>query len=208
MNQQIVLGEGGVQSGPDGILRCAWANGSELYRDYHDQEWGRPVHGDNPIFERMTLEAFQSGLSWLVILRKRENFRKAFAGFDPHAVAVFDDEDRSRLLVDAGIVRNRAKIEAAINNAQRVVDLLDQEGQGALDRLMWRYRPAQDRAPRELSDIPTQVQESVVLSRELKSRGFKFLGPVTLYAGMQAMGMVDDHLVGCHRRETGSAQSQ
>lgn len=208
MNPEIVLGDGGVQTGPDGLLRCAWANGSELYRDYHDQEWGRPVHGDIPIFERMTLEAFQSGLSWLVILRKRENFRKAFAGFDPHAVAVFDDEDRSRLLEDAGIVRNRAKIDAAINNARLVVELLDQEGEGALDRLMWRYRPAQSRAPRELSDIPSQDQESVALSRELKSRGFKFLGPVTLYAGMQAMGMVDDHLLGCHRRETVSAQSQ
>ena len=206
MNAQIVLGDRGVQAGPDGLVRCAWGNGSQIYRDYHDREWGRPVHGDSPIFERMTLEAFQSGLSWLVILRKRENFRKAFAGFDPHAVAQFDDEDRSRLLEDAGIVRNRAKIDAAINNARRVVELLDQEGAGALDRLMWRYRPVRDQAPRELGDLPAKDEASSALSRELKTRGFKFLGPVTLYAGMQAMGLVDDHLLGCHRRGVESAR--
>jgi DNA-3-methyladenine glycosylase I len=206
MDPQIVLNDSGVQQGPDGLVRCTWANGSELYRDYHDQEWGRPVHGDTPIFERMTLEAFQSGLSWLVILRKRENFRRAFVGFDPHAVAEFDDEDRSRLLKDAGIVRNRAKIDAAINNARLVVQLLDQDGEGALDRLMWRYCPVRHHAPRELSDIPARDEASETLSRELKSRGFKFLGPVTLYAGMQAMGMVDDHLLGCHRR--GAAPTQ
>lgn len=200
MNEQIILGEGGVRAGSDGLLRCAWADGSQLYRDYHDHEWGRPVHGDIPIFERMILESFQSGLSWLIILRKRENFRQAFAGFDPYAVAGFDDEDRSRLLQDAGIVRNRAKIAAAINNAQCVVTLLDQEGAGALDRLMWRYRPEQEQIPTELADLPSKDKASLALSQELKSRGFKFLGPVTLYAGMQAMGLVDDHLLGCHRR--------
>lgn len=200
MGDEPVVDEDGVLAGPDGRLRCAWANGLQIYRDYHDQEWGRQVHGDTAIFERMTLEAFQSGLSWLIILRKRENFRTAFAGFDPRAVAEFDDNDKVRLLGDAGIVRNRAKIDASINNAKLVVELLDEQGEGGLDELMWSYRPVRDQEPRRMSDVPSRDDASVALAKELKSRGFRFLGPVTLYAGMQAMGMVNDHLLGCHRR--------
>lgn len=195
------MNDTGVEIGPDGVSRCSWANGSPLYRDYHDLEWGLEVHGDGPIFERLTLEAFQSGLSWLIILRKRENFRAAFGGFDPRTVAEFEESDRARLLNDAGIVRNRAKIDAAINNAQRIVELLNREGDGALDRLFWQYIPDRERAPVTMSDIPTQDAASVALSKDLKHLGFKFLGPTTLYAGMQAMGMVNDHLVGCHVRQ-------
>jgi DNA-3-methyladenine glycosylase I len=182
----------------DGLVRCDWAVGKpgsadfELYRDYHDNEWGRPLHGQIPLFERMSLEAFQSGLSWLIILRKRENFRKAFAGFKPEKIARFTDADVARLMADEGIVRNRAKIEATIANARAVAD-----GPGDLSELLWSFAPARRARPATLSDVPAVTPESTAMARELKRRGFRFVGPTTAYALMQATGMVDDHLRAC-----------
>ena len=176
-------------------MRC-FGDGDPLYERYHDQEWGRPVRDERGLFERMSLEAFQSGLSWLTILRKREAFRAAFAGFEPDAVARFGDDDVERLLGDAGIVRNRAKIEATIANARATVALRED---GGLPELLWeRFRPAPRRAPpRTFADVPSQTPETVALAKELKRRGFRFVGPTTLYALMQACGVVDDHLAGC-----------
>ena len=186
----------GAVAGPDGRLRCPWGLSAPEYVAYHDDEWGRPVHGDQPIFERLCLEAFQSGLSWLTILRKRENFRKAFAGFDIPAVAAFTDPDVARLLADAGIVRNRAKINAAIGNARAALEL--KEG---LSDLVWSYADAGPRsAPRTLADVPPQTPASVALAKELRKRGFVFTGPVTVYAAMQACGLVNDHLEACFAR--------
>jgi DNA-3-methyladenine glycosylase I len=182
----------------DGLVRCDWAVGKpgsadfELYRDYHDNEWGQPLHGQIPLFERMSLEAFQSGLSWLIILRKRENFRNAFAGFKPEKVARFTDADVARLMADEGIVRNRAKIEATIANARVVVD-----GPGDLSELLWSFAPDRRPRPATLADVPATTLESVAMARELKRRGFRFVGPTTAYALMQATGMVDDHLRAC-----------
>ncbi|MGE3811471.1 MAG: DNA-3-methyladenine glycosylase I [Candidatus Nanopelagicales bacterium] len=184
--------------GDDGLARCPWGTSTPDYAAYHDDEWGRPVHGDVEIFERITLEAFQSGLSWLTILRKREGFREAFAGFDIAAVAAFGDADRARLLADARIVRNRAKVDAAVVNARAAVALVDADGPGALDRLVWSFAPARRRRPRSLSEVPPKTPESLALSKDLKRRGFVFVGPTTMYAAMQAMGLVDDHLQGCH----------
>ena len=184
--------------GDDGLARCPWGTSTPDYAAYHDDEWGRPVHGDVEIFERITLEAFQSGLSWLTILRKREGFREAFAGFDIAAVAAFGDAARARLLADARIVRNRAKVDAAVVNARAAVALVDADGPGALDRLVWSFAPARRRRPRSLSEVPPKTPESLALSKELKRRGFVFVGPTTMYAAMQAMGLVDDHLQGCH----------
>ncbi|MDT5276084.1 MAG: DNA-3-methyladenine glycosylase [Mycobacterium sp.] len=180
----------------DGLVRCDWATPRpgpdfELYRDYHDQEWGRPLHGRVPLFERMSLEAFQSGLSWLIILRKRENFRKAFAGFDPEKVARFDDADVARLMADQGIVRNRAKIEATIANARAAADVAD------LSELLWSFAPAPRPRPATSAEVPATTTESTAMARELKRRGFRFVGPITAYALMQATGMVDDHLRAC-----------
>jgi DNA-3-methyladenine glycosylase I len=180
----------------DGLVRCGWAAGRpgpdfELYRDYHDQEWGRPLHGRVPLFERMSLEAFQSGLSWLIILRKRENFRKAFAGFDPEKVARFDDADVARLMADQGIVRNRAKVEATIANARAAADVAD------LSELLWSFAPAPRPRPATSAEVPATTTESTAMARELKRRGFRFVGPTTAYALMQATGMVDDHLRAC-----------
>jgi DNA-3-methyladenine glycosylase I len=177
--------------GPDGRLRCPWALSAPDYLDYHDLEWGRPVVSTQGLYERMTLEAFQSGLSWITILRKRENFRRAFAGFDPDRVATFDEDDVVRLLADAGIVRNRAKIEAAINNAGRVVDL----GPGYAE-LMLRYRVVGRPRPTG-ADFRATSPESVAMAKELKKHGFRFVGPTTAYALMQAVGLVDDHLQDC-----------
>ena len=179
--------------GDDGRVRCEWALSPPLYRDYHDTEWGRPVRGERALFERMTLEAFQSGLSWLVILRKRENFRRAFDDFDIATVTGYTDRDVARLLCDPGIVRNRAKIEAAISNARAAADL-----GGDLSDLLWSFAPTRP-APRPLSmaDVPSQTPESTALARHLKQRGFRFVGPTTAYALMQATGMVDDHLRAC-----------
>jgi DNA-3-methyladenine glycosylase I len=166
------------------------------YVAYHDTEWGRPVRGDQAIFERLVLEAFQSGLSWLTILRKRENFRAAFAGFDIAAVAAFGPDDEARLLADAGIVRNRAKISAAITNARAALEL-----PGGLSDLFWSYASAEPLPPpRALGDIPAQTAASKALAKELRARGFVFTGPVTAYAAMQACGLVNDHLADCFAR--------
>ncbi|HOV01203.1 MAG TPA: DNA-3-methyladenine glycosylase I [Dermatophilaceae bacterium] len=185
-----------VVTGPDGIPRCAWAASTADYVAYHDDEWGVPLHGERELFERLTLEAFQSGLSWLTILRKREGFRAAFAGFDPDVVAAFDAGDRARLLADTGIVRNVRKVDAAIHNAQAVVDLRDD---GGLDALVWAHAPAHHDRPQGMGDVRATSPESVALTKALKARGFVFLGPTTMYAAMQACGLVDDHLAGCHR---------
>jgi DNA-3-methyladenine glycosylase I len=178
------------------MTRC-FGDGDPLYERYHDDEWGRPVTDERGLFERMSLEAFQSGLSWLTILRKRDSFRDAFAGFDPDAVARFGAEDVERLLGDAGIVRNRAKIEATIANAKATVAL--RADGPTLPELVWeRYRPPSRAAPPQtFADVPSQTPETVALAKELKRRGFRFVGPTTLYALMQACGVVDDHLAGC-----------
>jgi DNA-3-methyladenine glycosylase I len=177
-------------------MRC-FGDGDPLYERYHDEEWGRPVRDERGLFERLSLEAFQSGLSWLTILRKREAFRGAFSGFEPDAVACFGPADVERLLGDAGIVRNRAKIEATIANARATVDLRD-AGTGLVELVWERHRPPpRPDPPRTFADIPTQTPETVALAKELKRRGFRFVGPTTLYALMQACGVVDDHLAGC-----------
>ncbi|OUZ08877.1 3-methyladenine DNA glycosylase [Aeromicrobium sp. PE09-221] len=178
------------------VTRCAWAEGSDaLMRAYHDEEWGRELHGEQALFERISLEAFQSGLSWAIILRKREGFRAAFADFDPGAVASFDDRDVERLMEDASIVRNRRKIEATIANARVVTELA-----GGLDALLWSFRPEVTVAPRDMSEIPAATEESAAMARALKRAGFRFVGPTTAYALMQATGMVNDHLVDCVAR--------
>jgi len=182
--------------------RCAWAAGEELAA-YHDEEWGRPVADERGLYEKLCLEAFQSGLSWLTILRKREGFRAAFAGFDPDAVAGFGARDVARLMADAGIVRNRAKIDAAIANARAVVALREAEGLAAL---AWSFRPPPRPAPRVLADIPPVTPESTALAKALKSRGFRFVGPTTAYALMQACGLVNDHVAGCVIREQVEAE--
>ncbi len=179
----------------DGKIRCAWATtGSALYRDYHDHEWGRSLRSGVALFERVSLEAFQSGLSWLIILRKRENFRRAFSGFDIDKVAGYTDEDIARLLVDDGIVRNRAKIEATIANARATADL---GGANRLAELLWSFAPPSRPRPADAAQIPTTTAESRAMASELKRRGFRFVGPTTAYALMQATGMVDDHLRAC-----------
>jgi DNA-3-methyladenine glycosylase I len=175
--------------------RCAWATSAPEYLAYHDQEWGTPLHGDDALFERLSLEAFQSGLSWLTILRKRPAFRAAFAGFAIDAVAAFTEADEERLMADAGIVRNRAKITAAIRNARAA-----QQVPEGLDALLWSFAPDPPRRrPATLAEVPATSSESVAMARELKRRGFVFVGPTTAYALMQATGMVDDHVVGCFR---------
>lgn len=190
----------GLVRGEDGLLRCAWASSTPDYVAYHDTEWGRPVHGDRAIYERLTLEGFQAGLSWITILRKREHFRRAFAGFEPALVASFDEADRQRLLGDAGIVRHAGKIDAAIGNARALVRWQEAEGPGCLEAFWWSYAQV-DAAPVSLGDIPAVTTQSTQISRELKRRGFRFVGPTTMYAAMQACGLVNDHLVGCISRE-------
>ncbi|GAB3907541.1 DNA-3-methyladenine glycosylase I [Microbispora bryophytorum subsp. camponoti] len=190
-----------MMTGYDGLVRCGWSGTTPDYVAYHDEEWGRPVHGDDLVFERVTLEAFQSGLSWLTILRKRENFRKAFAGFSIPAVAVFDDGDVERLLGDAGIVRNRAKIEATVANARAAL-----ETPGGLSALVWKYAEEPGRVPATLADIPARTAGSTALAKELKKHGFRFVGPTTAYALMQAIGLVNDHVADCHVREAVTAQ--
>ena len=186
---------GGAIPGPDGRLRCSWALSAPEYLPYHDDEWGRPVRGDRVMFERLSLEGFQSGLSWLTILRKRENFRSAFAGFDPAVVAEFGADDVQRLLSDPGIVRNRAKINAVITNARAALTLPD-----GLSALVWNYATEPGPAPHTLADLPGSTKESKNLAAELKKHGFTFTGPVTVYATMQACGVVNDHLVDCFLR--------
>jgi DNA-3-methyladenine glycosylase I len=182
-----------------GLVRCGWAAirpgpDFEMYRDYHDQEWGRTLHDGVALFERMSLEAFQSGLSWLIILRKRENFRRAFSGFDIETVAGYTDADVQRLMADEGIVRNRAKIDATIANARAAADLGSPED---LSKLLWSFAPSPRPRPADGSEIPSATAESKAMAQELKRRGFRFVGPTTAYALMQATGMVDDHIRGC-----------
>lgn len=194
----VSTGPGDAVVGTDGRARCPWGAGDRLLADYHDTEWGEIRHGRDALFERISLEAFQSGLSWLVILRKRPAFREAFAGFDADAVAAFGDHDVARLLADAGIVRNRAKVEATIANARAVLALDDRDED--LDTLLWSFAP-DPRPPRpaELVDVPAVTGASTAMAKALRARGFRFVGPTTCYALMQAIGMVDDHLVGCFR---------
>jgi DNA-3-methyladenine glycosylase I len=186
----------GVEPGPDGKPRCGWALSTDDYIDYHDKEWGRPLHGERELFERLTLEAFQSGLSWLTILRKRENFRRAFDGFKVEKVADYGDTEVERLLGDAGIVRNRKKIEAAITNAKAAREL-HANGE-TLDELIWSFAPDEERpAPKTFEELEPTTDESKALAKELKKRGFVFVGPTTVYATMEAVGVVNDHLAGC-----------
>lgn len=187
--------EDGLVQGDDGRVRCWWPGEHEDYIAYHDTEWGVPERSEHALFEKLVLEGFQSGLSWLTILRKRDRFREVFAGFDPERVAAFGEADVDRLVVDAGIIRHRGKIEAAVGNARALVDLHG-EG-GSLVELAWSFAPEARPRPRSLSDIPGSTAESIALSKTLKSRGFRFVGPTTAYAFMQAMGLVDDHLDGC-----------
>ncbi|MEV8623049.1 DNA-3-methyladenine glycosylase I [Streptomyces sp. NBC_01268] len=195
------MSEGAAVAGPDGLLRCPWGLSAEDYVAYHDEEWGRPVHGDDALFERLCLEAFQSGLSWITILRRREGFRKAFSGFRIAEVARFTDTDRERLLGDEGIIRNRAKIDATIANAQVLVGWAP----GELDELIWSYAPdpATRPVPAGTGEVPAVTDESTALSKALKKRGLRFIGPTTAYALMQACGLVDDHVAGCVARGAG-----
>lgn len=194
----------GAVVGDDGIARCHWAMSHPLNLHYHDTEWGMPVRGESALFERIMLEAFQSGLSWLTILRKREAFRAAFAGFDPDTVAGFGDDDIERLMQDPGIVRNRAKILAAITNARATVALREE---GGLDEFIWSRKPASSPAPRTPAEVPTTSPESIALAKDLKKRGFVFVGPTTAHALMEAIGIIDTHLVGCHRRGVSGVHS-
>ncbi len=192
---------GGPVTGEDGVPRCPWASGPGLMRDYHDTEWGVGVEGEAAYFERLSLEAFQSGLSWATILRKRPAFRDAFAGFDPEAVAGFGDADVARLMADAAIVRNRAKVLATIGNARATVALrADDDVPGGLAGLIGSTAPAEQPRPRTVDEVPTTSATSSALARELKRRGFAFVGPTTVHALMEALGLVDTHLLGCHRR--------
>jgi DNA-3-methyladenine glycosylase I len=185
-----------VRVGDDGRARCAWADGDAEYRRYHDEEWGTPLHGDRALYEKLSLEGFQAGLSWITILRKRPAFRAAFRDFEPAVVAAFGDDDVERLMADAGIVRNRAKIEAVISNAALVADM----AQGEFDALMWSFAPAGPRpTPASFADVPATTPESEAASKALRRAGFRFVGPTTVYALMQSGGMVDDHVAGCWR---------
>jgi DNA-3-methyladenine glycosylase I len=187
--------ENGPAIGPDGRPRCPWAVTAPDYLAYHDDEWGRPVRDDRGLYERLSLEAFQSGLSWLTILRKRENFRAAFAGFDMEKVAGFGEDDRARLLADTGIVRNRMKVDAAINNARAALDLPE-----GLAKLVWAYAAPDTPAPVAFTDVPATTPASKALAKDLKRHGFRFVGPTTVYALMQACGLVNDHLADCAAR--------
>jgi DNA-3-methyladenine glycosylase I len=182
-----------------GLARCGWVGDDPEYRRYHDEEWGRVLHGDRPLFEKLSLEAFQSGLSWITILRRRDGFRRAFADFDPDVVAAFTDHDVERLIADTGIIRNRAKIEATIANAKVIAPWVREEP-GALDALIWAHAPARrPERPRFLADVPPNTAESTALSHALRARGLRYVGPTTVYALMQSSGLVDDHLAGCWR---------
>ena len=189
----------GTILGEDGLRRPPWAARDPLLREYYDTEWGMPVHDEAGLFERLVLEGFQSGLSWVTILRKRPAFREAFAGFDPDAVAAFGEEDVARLMADERIVRNRRKIDAALTNARATVAL---RSEGGLAELIWSYRPEVTPEPRTIDEVPSSSAESIALAKELKRRGFTFVGPVTVFALMEAIGVVDTHLVDSHRRGT------
>jgi DNA-3-methyladenine glycosylase I len=187
----------GAVLGDDGVARCPWGAGDPVNLAYHDTEWGMRVAGEAAHFERLTLEAFQSGLSWLTILNKRDSFRAAFAGFDADVVAAYDESAVERLMADAGIVRNRRKVDATIANARATVALREQ---GGLEELLWSFSPEPGPAPRTTADVPATSPESIALSKALKKAGFAHVGPTTMYALMEAIGLVDDHLEGCHRR--------
>ncbi|GAB3761443.1 DNA-3-methyladenine glycosylase I [Nocardioides ginsengisegetis] len=189
----------GPVTGEDGIARCPWGATPGVMQDYHDTEWGMPVSGDTAIFERLTLEAFQSGLSWSTILNKRDNFRAAFDGFDPEIVAAYGADKVAALMADAGIVRNRLKVDATIVNARALLAL-----DGSLEELVRAFAPAVQPAPRTTGELPGRSPESLALSKALKKQGFTFVGPTTMYALMEAIGIVDTHLVGCHRRGAGT----
>jgi DNA-3-methyladenine glycosylase I len=195
--------EDGLARGDDGVIRCFWGDSAPEYRSYHDEEWGFPVDDDRRLFEKLCLEGFQSGLSWLTILRKREGFRRAFAGFDFEQVARFGPKDVERLLGDASIVRHRGKIEATINNAQRAVELVDEDG--SLAAYVWRFEPDPASRPKRFTWAAllemAQTPESRELAKDLKRRGWRFVGPTTVYAFMQAMGLVNDHVEGCASRQ-------
>lgn len=193
----------GLTRGEDGRARCWWCGDDPAYVAYHDEEWGVPVHDDRRLFEKLCLEAFQAGLSWLTILRKRQRFRDVFDGFDPSVVAGYDDRDVARLLADTGIVRNRAKIEATIANARAYHRLVETEG--SLDAYVWRFAPDDPPVPANPRDVRPVSPESIAMSKDLKRRGWAFVGPTTAYAFQQAMGLVDDHLTGCWRRGTAPA---
>jgi DNA-3-methyladenine glycosylase I len=185
--------------GPDGLARCGWVGDDAEYSRYHDEEWGRPLHGDRALFEKISLEAFQAGLSWITILRRRPGFREAFEGFDPAKIATWDEPRTEILMTDERIIRNRAKIVATISNARATLEVAAQHP-GGLDALIWSFTPERRAArPATLAALPAITTESTALSADLRRRGFRFVGPTTMYALMQSAGLVDDHLVGCHR---------
>lgn len=189
----VPAGDPDVVVGDDGLARCRWVGADPEYRRYHDEEWGRPLHGDRALFEKLSLEAFQAGLSWITILRRRPGFRAAFDGFDPTAVAAYTEDDVERLLGDQRIIRNRAKIEATIGNARLMLELPD----GELDALLWGFAPPPRPRPGSIADVPAITPESTAMSAALRARGFRFVGPTTMYALMQSAGMVDDHVARC-----------
>jgi DNA-3-methyladenine glycosylase I len=197
----------GLFTGDDGAVRCGWCRATPAYQHYHDHEWGFPVGDDRRLFEKLCLEGFQAGLSWLTILNKREAFRTGFADLDAERVARFDAHDVARLLADAGIVRHRGKIESTINNAKRVIELRAEFG--SLREYVWRFAPAPRSRPKRMTlaalRAATTSPESIAMSKDLKKRGWSFVGPTTVYAFMQAMGLVNDHLDGCHVRERAAA---
>jgi DNA-3-methyladenine glycosylase I len=208
VGRSIAEDRSGLLVGADGVTRCWWAGADPLYIAYHDREWGHPLRGDDALFEMLALEGFQAGLAWITIVRKREAFRDAFAGFRIESVARFVDADIARLMGNAGIVRNRAKIEATIGNARAALDLPDEDGRltsearptsdGRLTSFLWSFAPPARRARvSSFADLPSQTPEAVALSKALKTRGFRFAGPTIVYSFMQAVGMVDDHLAGC-----------
>ncbi len=188
----------GLITGDDTKQRCWWCGTDEEYVRYHDAEWGRPVYDDIRLFEKICLEGFQAGLSWITILRKRENFRTSFDGFDFYKVAKYDNDAINLLLQNTGIIRHRGKIEATINNAQRAIELIEEKG--SLSDYFWSFQPQEHNKPRLKTDIPSKTEASIILSKDLKKRGWKFVGPTTCYAFIQAMGMVNDHIEGCHRQ--------
>jgi DNA-3-methyladenine glycosylase I len=182
-------------TGPDGVTRCGWGGDDPEYRRYHDEEWGTTLRGDRPLFEKLSLEGFQAGLAWITILRKRPRFREVFHDFEPGAVAAFGPDDVERLLQDAGIIRHRGKIEAVIGNATIVAGMAE----GELDALLWSFAPAEHAPPATFAEVPPVTPESTAMSKELRRRGFRFVGPTTMYALMQSAGLVDDHVTGCWR---------
>ena len=199
MEPTVKVAESGAAAGADGLIRPIWATGNDLLQSYYDHEWGLPITDEHGMFERLALEGFQAGLSWLTVLRKRDHFREVFAQFDPDKVAQFDDDRVAQLLTDPGIIRNRAKVLATIKNARATIEL---RNSGGLSDFIWSFKPESTPRPVSLADIPTQSPESVALSKALKELGFGFVGPTTMYALMEAVGIVDTHLMSSHRRGT------